>query len=331
MNAGHVERLLSDFALGTLVDFLIDQEGWLNRNFFLVTSSGKYFVKSVREEIKERLVYISTVEEFMRGGGVPAICMLPAANGQKHVEYDSRIYTVYPFVESDRSRQYGTDDYVRMGRLLGDIHRQSARGIPDLLYTRMLSLERSIPSAIKALKKYKSRIRSKGTLEELDRKTLEYIDLKLELASRLTSRDSIPCDTLVHGDYHQGNLFVDPQSREIIGICDWEKAEVGPRAYELAQSILHIHFRGKYEIGNALKNTKSYVEGYSSVFPINRKDFEQGLRFRLQHLILTQWLEYLLYVKCDCRLKQCVGTEKRRLTDLTEGDLAGELAMLFDY
>ncbi len=128
MNPRHLERLVSDFDLGKLVAISIDQEGLFNRNFFLVTSSGKYFIKAFRKEIKKHIVHIAGVEEFMRSHGVPAICMMTAVNGNKHVSYGSEVYAVYPFVESDRSHQYGKEEFKKMGAVLGLIHQKSHGG-----------------------------------------------------------------------------------------------------------------------------------------------------------------------------------------------------------
>jgi Ser/Thr protein kinase RdoA (MazF antagonist) len=326
----HLARLVSDFDLGTVVAISSDQEGLFNRNFFLVTSTGKYFIKAFREEIKQHIMHIAAVEVFMLSRGIPAICMLPAVNGNKHVSYGSEVYSVYPFVESDRSHQYGKQEFKKMGAMLGLIHKKGLEEIPDLLSRKALNLRRSVPWILNVLNKYKKNIIRKGQLENIDLETLEYIDLKLELIPQVADPILIPCDTLVHGDFHQGNLFLDKNTREIIGICDWEKAEMAPRAYELAQSILHIHFRGKYNVEEALHNAKSYIEGYLSILPISRKSFEKGLKLRLQHLLMTHWIEDFLFRKRDYRVMEYVDMETNRLTALTKRNLAEKIILLFD-
>lgn len=91
-------KLCEEFDLGDYKEQKENKEGVLNKNYVIVTSTGKFFVKSIREKRKADVLDIAAVETFMRDQGIPAICMLPTVSGQKYFKINDDVYTVYPFI-----------------------------------------------------------------------------------------------------------------------------------------------------------------------------------------------------------------------------------------
>ncbi len=320
MNSEHLNRLCADFKLETIESVTEVTEGILNKNYILQTNRGKYFIKEVRAKSKEMLPVTAQIEELMVERGIPAVCMLASVAGRKFVEYDGTAYSLYPFIESDRSHNYSLGDYRNMGVMLGKIHLAGNQNIPELLTPNKFR-EKSKEDEFRKIEEFKARILSKEKIDSIDKEFLEYIQLKLDLIPSLDMNPVLPSDTLTHGDYQAGNLLIHTKSREIIGVCDWEKAEMAPRAYELGRAILYISFTGDYTEEQGIASAKEIITGYNSVYPIAKEEFQAGLEIRLRRMVLTTWLEDHYYNLSDSRGNHFVSHETKLIRDFIQNGL----------
>ena len=83
-------------------------------------------------------------------------------------------------------------------------------------------------------------------------------------------------DTVIHGDFHPGNILFDPKTRKIVGICDWEKSQYGSRALDLLHTLIYTNFRNDYIYKNAMKNMRIMFKAYNNEFPISCPEIIQG-------------------------------------------------------
>ena len=131
----------------------------------------------------------------------------------------------------------------------------------------------------------------------------------------------IAYDTLIHGDYHTRNLFID-SSRSIIGICDWEQARMAPRAYEIARSVHYICFSSaseqnpeRYEIDDVLEHARKFIDGYREYFSDLEGRNYRGLRLRYRKLVCSSWIEEAYYEMNDPRSLIFVPHEMRLIRE----------------
>ena len=131
----------------------------MNRNFVFETDVASYFIKSLRDKCKNDAIFIGSVETLMHSRGIPAICALSSSTGRRYFEHESKVYMVYPFVESNRSHRYNENDMRSFGSMLGKIHRAGSRDITAELQTRIL--KKDWARRIEDLKKYKELLDSR--------------------------------------------------------------------------------------------------------------------------------------------------------------------------
>lgn len=332
MNEDHLTQLCADYKLGTPVDIDTDHEGVLNLNYILTTSTGRFFVKSVRDKKRSSLPYIAEVEEFMQSSGIPAICMLSTPGGKKFVTYGSEVYTVYPFVNSLRTHEYESDDFSRMGEMLGHIHKAGSGTLPDSVRTKQFP-ERSIELVVEKLRGYQQHIEAKSVKDETDIVFLAYIHRKLEMMDRTALITPLPLETLTHGDYHARNLLMDG-TRQIIGICDWEQASMNTRSYELARSLLYICFNGatdedpnEYDNAIATDFARAFLAGYSSMYPITQVELLHGIQLRWKRLVRSFWIEEQYYTNGDARSCKFVPHEMRLMQDFADEKIVNQITL----
>lgn len=323
MDPVHLETLCSTFDIGAPSEVRENHEGVLNRNFFLTTDRGRYFIKSLREKRKGDVSYIAVAETLMRSRGIPAICMLPTVSGSTYLEMDSFVYTVYPFIESDRSHQYSPDDFKSMGRMLASIHRAGSVDIPAGLREKRLNTKAE--NSVEQIASYKTILASKDILTDVDRVFLSYIGLKQRMAASLpAAMNPPPSDTFIHGDYHARNLLIDDH-RTIIGICDWEQARMAPRAYEIARSIQYLCFAGGstehseiYDVSRAVDSARSFIAGYQELYPIPDDEMRTGFELRFRKIIDSVWIEETYFSLNDPRPLIFIPHEMRLIREFGE-------------
>lgn len=312
MNPQHqnFQAVCKNFNIGIFQKYERLDEGVLNLNYKLYTDTGTYFTKGVRSKKHDSLEIIYRVEKLMKDAGIPAISMLTTQTGEYAVDVEGQKFTLYPFVESDRSHTYSMEDYYRMGEMLARIHKVTEKSIPTNLNLKSVKNNNTV-EIIETLNSYKERILAKNAQDETDALFLRYINLKLEILN--TMEDSLEIFShkthVLHGDYHAGNLLLDKDSREIIGICDWEKTESGSRAYEIARSALFLFENPVQEI----EQMRSYLQGYLSIYFISKEELIEGFTFRAKIMIKSKWMEDLYYNNGDTRSNKFVSNDIERM------------------
>ncbi len=310
MNPIHLQTLIQDFGFGQVIS-CVETEGVLNRNYVLTTTTGKYFIKSLREKMCEHVGYIATVESFMKDNGVRAVAMEKTVTGESFVVYDDSVYSVYPFIESDRRHVYTHSDIFALGAVLGGIHRVGSGAVPESLQTKRIK-HKDATKIGHILQAYKKLIIEKENKEPIDSVFLECIELKLALIDTVDSLPEPDSFVLGHGDFHERNVLFDAQTRTIIGVCDWEKAEMVSPSFELARSAIIIVFNRIIDHEHyMLQEMKAFIDGYRSVFPLTAQEFRDGVTRRIHGMVLSKWLEELHYTKQDYRADHFLEKEMR--------------------
>ncbi len=313
MDPVHLREICQAFDIGQAKRVTKDTEGALNINYFLETENGrKYFIKSVRGKQKSQIPYVAAVEKFFSERSIPAVCMLASASGALSLEIGDDVYTVYPYVENDSSLTYAAGNIEAMGTTLGAIHRAGSEAVPEVFLSRSFKPPVG-EEVIEKLTERRTLILEKETLDATDEQFLEYIDLKLSTIAEAGSFPSLPNDTLTHGDYHERNILFGASG--IAGICDWEKAMMEPRAYELARAIEIICFGMSSSRMHSEEQMRSlamrFLGSYAAVYPISMEELRAGLELRYSKILHSVWIEHQYYDLGDSRSNRFIQNEMR--------------------
>ncbi|HEY0948021.1 MAG TPA: phosphotransferase [Candidatus Paceibacterota bacterium] len=312
MDPVHLVQLCEEFGLGETIAIREDNTGALNKNYFLTTSTGEYFIKSVRKKQQSRIPYIAAAEKFFASDVIPALCMQANASGEVSLEIGNSVYTVYPYKPNAVIHTY-TQEHVRaMGILLGHIHLRGASEVPDLLLLNKLEIPKP-DNIIRELTERRAHIMRKDSQDAADEQFLDYIALKLDKVAASPEAPQLANDTLTHGDYHDRNILF--QGESIVGVCDWEKVILAPRSYEVARAIEIICFG----TGSAMTRSEDemqkmgseFLTAYNSVYPIEKEELKCGLSLRLYKLIHSVWIERQHYDLQDLRSDKFIPQEMR--------------------
>lgn len=303
MDPSHLQLLSKKFELGTVQGIEEDTQGVLNRNFLLTTSTGRYFIKSVRERRKSHIPHIAATETFFQEKGIPAVCMLRDTSGELSLETEGHIYTIYPYVPNDNTRIYTPENISAMGAMLGALHLAGSNDVPNLLTIENFATKGTL-EVIEKLTTYRDGILHKESQDAADVEFLTYINLKLSKLSQAVIPTTLPNDTLTHGDYHERNILFDGD-KGIIGICDWEKAQMAPRAYELARAVeiicLGFGSAAVHTVEEMHTAAVKFIDAYREKYPISKEEIQTGFDMRFQKIIHSVWIEHQHYDLKDFR------------------------------
>lgn len=313
-----IQKICTEFGVGNYISIEKDADGVLNDNYILNTTQGKYFIKSVREKAKDKLNMIYGVESLMKSKGIPAITMLKTKTGEIFVSIDTAIYTLYPFIENDKKSVYSVNEYFSIGEMLGKIHKIGRENMLASIQLKQFNKPSSEVLKEKLLK-YKNDIENKNTKDGTDVLFLKYINFKLSIISKV-DMVLLPNDNLIHGDYHTGNILMD-KNGVIIGVCDWEKTEYAPRAYELARSLIYNCFGEDHVLQNALAQSRSFIKGYLSQVSIEKKEIMDGCNMRVYHMAHSTWIEEKYYERHDDRANKFIQQEIDLLDSIVNKNL----------
>ncbi|MEK7641421.1 MAG: phosphotransferase [Patescibacteria group bacterium] len=322
-----IKRVCEQYGLGTYTSIDVVAEGVLNENYIITTDSGRYFVKSVREKSRTKIPEIYGIESWMKLKGIPAIAMRTTLQGEICVAGDHELYTLYEYVESDRSHAYSLEDYLNMGAMLGKIHIVGKEHPPISL--KIKEFGRPSPEIISdRLGNFRKLILDKTSPNETDGLMLEYIDFKLDVLQHIDSI-FLPNDTITHGDYQTGNIMIDSASRKIIGICDWEKTEFAPRSYEVARAIFYICFQQSTDLNQNLRAMKEFLKGYRTMCSIGAEELMRGIHMRIAKMAMSAWVEDMYYNQHSDRANHFITSEIRIMELAIKGNLYKELEANF--
>lgn len=326
-----ISKIISDaYGLDDIVSIEKVEEGVINHNYILASTKGKYFLKTNSIKIKEAVPYTYTAENFMSMKGVPAVTMLKTTDGQIYLEFEGMIYTLYPYIESDRGHNYLLEDYFRMGEMLAKIHVVGNKDIPQIFVERRGD-KRLKETSVEILQIWKDRIMAIEGRTEIDDMFLKDIEFKLRTVADFEDMQPAERDTLLHGDFQTGNILLDKNTREIIGVCDWEKAMYSFRAYEIARSIMYICFEDKsLNSENSYVTTKSFLQGYQSIYPISRKELIYGLRYRTYTTLLSSWIQNYYYNQGSDRANKFLSFEMTRMKIFTDSKNLEKIAAFLE-
>lgn len=278
------------------------EEGALSNNYIVESNGVQYFLKHHRHANPKLIKKIHKVENFFSEKGFPVILSLPNIHNELFTKFGNQYYGLLPFHKGDKLVRGKITGVVikRMAKLLADLHKTGNIGknifeIPELK-------PKSVEGFLEFLDLVESVLSSKTELAELDDLALKFIELKRRIAKDLKLKElslDLPNIYLVHGDFHEGNVFIDSNNK-ISALFDFEKTEMMPRAAELIRSIIFICFHGDFEEEN-YRNAEMFIKEYNSNYPLPKEELGKAIKAIYGSMVYNRWILEEAYLKNNSR------------------------------
>jgi Ser/Thr protein kinase RdoA (MazF antagonist) len=278
--------------LGTPVNILTGVKGATYSKYKLTTDKGTFFIKEYKNLSDKNLRYIHDVELFMIKNGIPAISPVNKI-GNLWIRIGDIAYKPYLFIENITHKQVSETNIFDIGILLAKLHKVGQNPEPESLkqYHKKLDSKEYIKNELDKISKSITLIENPESLQ-VKNALLDHIKYKMSLLANLDFGSYYELDTIVHGDFHSGNLMFDVHNQDkIIGICDWDRTMSGSHTTECIDAMMFFcFFRGK-SYTEEIKDAQKFIEGYRTILPISNYDIGQGLKAFLASLVMSCALE----------------------------------------
>jgi homoserine kinase type II len=229
-------RVLGCYHLGDLTAAWRSERGFVNDNWIVETTHGRYFLKRRHPSLcqPDMIRAQHALITWLRQGGFPAPALEPTVEGETLLLLDGQCYDVQVYIEGapyDHDRPAHLEEAaVTLGRyhtLVEGFAPAALCGLGDLYHPTILS----------------ANLASLAQAWEVDRDAdLSPIVSELaahaaDLATRFARHGTLP-QLVIHGDYYAGNLLFDGE--RVVGVLDYDKACWQPRVVELAEALIYF-------------------------------------------------------------------------------------------
>lgn len=289
------------------------RDGFLSDNYILTNGNKRYFLKQYRYEHDYKIKEIHRVKFFLSSAGVPIILPIKNKFGESFFNYEDKLYALFPFVNgsvianSVRSEKAN----ISAGKMLAKIHLVGRKGFPDVGEQAKGWDRAKFTTEVGLIEKELNKIKNKNEFDELvtksvgvkkrlvGRNKIEYADLSLESPQ------------LIHGDYHERNIFFD-ENDQVKYVFDLEKTAISPRVLELVRSVMLMFFADGFE-KDKFNDAHVYIEAYRDIFPVTKRELIKGFRAHFINSAHSLWVEKEHYLVGNTRVDSLLNSNLKIL------------------
>jgi len=281
-------QVLGCYPLGGLRTARRIKRGFVNDNWVVETTQGRYFVKRRHSHLRQLDLIRAQHDlmEWLRQAGFPAPAIVPTISSETFLVLDDEFYEIHGYIEGEPYDPERPTHLEEAAVMLGRYHTYVQGFSPQALCNLGALYSPTILSTTLA---------DLGDAWGLDlNPDLAQIAGRLEahaldLAARLAGLGTLP-HLVIHGDYYGGNLLFDGD--RIVGVVDYDKARWQPRVIELAEALIyftterpghlrHIVYSGTLDLGVV----HQFLVAYADMVSLSEPEIHA-----LPHLIRTIWL-----------------------------------------
>ena len=269
------DELLRRYGLGRPLDVQPAGGGLLNQNLIAVTAGGAYFLKGYRYVEPDPVAREHRVIAFAAAAGVPVAAPLAAPGGHTFLRVGGRQWAIFPRIADHQLRtpQLSPAHARAMGQVLGQIHTALA-GFPALEAARYpAKLLWDSGRAADEMREYEAAIAAFPAPTPFDQHALSSFAYRRTLLAAGVPPPAAFADLpaqMLHGDYHEGNLFFGPDGA-VSGVIDWELASSGPRALEIVRA-LDVALDATGDDPAATQRRRALLHASAAVAPLTRAE-----------------------------------------------------------
>ncbi len=298
-----------------------DVRGMSSANCVIADGDASYFLKVYNpKRFRERILEIHAAEEYFFHHGVPAIVPLKCLDGESVFEFEDRFYSLFPFVHGRvLDRLPNERGAASMGDMLARIHLAS-RTDDSLEVVRQMrgwDRERFLDDANALLLRLTHVVHP-----PVHPLALVMLRKKIALAETTALRFEdmgFRNDSILHGDYHYGNVFFD-RDDHVTHVFDFERVRRGARAAEVAEGIFlncfGMNLEGDDPITDShIRLAERFIAGYTQAYPMMHSEIAQGLWWYFYaQMVHDVWPLNEHYLAGDRRADRILAKRYDRLT-----------------
>ena len=344
--------VLAAYDLGELSAMVRDERGTVNTSYFIDTLKDgrrqRYFLRRYKPGIRhEEIVFEHALIQHLTVRGTCPVARVHATReGTTVLQRQGAFYAIFDYLlGDDRYTWVGPRCSARelraSGRLLAQFHSDLATFAPPG--------QRAEPKIIELLDVIDatwSECRARSTRTVFNRCVAAHFDAVRESIAETSdvlrrAADRLP-ETIIHSDYHPGNLKFEGQ--QVSGLVDFDWAKVDLRAFDVGLAVWYFcaSWEGRADGRLRLEDTRAFLDGYqqrllepaAEVAPLSAAELDvlphliQAGNLYVLYWSLRDYLgkpvdpqEYLIYLRHSVAFARWFNrpASRRRLASLLQG------------
>jgi Ser/Thr protein kinase RdoA (MazF antagonist) len=200
--------------------------------------AGRYVLRRYRDRrAVDTVVFEHTILDHLGGLGWPVAVPVAAGDGQRILEVEGRLYAVFPRLPGRRGVPERPREPRKLGRMLARLHRDLATcnyEAPETLFAPLLNVATTWGTGTHTVDELLATY-AEGSPEAAAECQRALDEVRAEVAGLDTSGMT---RTLIHGDWHAGNILY--SSGAVTGVLDFDFAHPDLRVADLAISATVI-------------------------------------------------------------------------------------------
>jgi homoserine kinase type II len=231
-----LRRVLAHYDLGELWNARRIERGFVNENWDLETTQGRYFLKRRHPDLRDPGVIGAqhTLVEHLRQAGFPAPTILPTTGGATLLVLGEELYEVQGYIEGTPYDHANPAHFQEAASMLGLYHILVQDFSPPALCDRG---ELYNPTILSTNLTNLAKAWRLGHDPELSLLLQQLATHATDLATRYAGHRVLP-HLVIHGDYYADNLLFEDD--HVVGVVDYDKARWQPRLVELAEALIYF-------------------------------------------------------------------------------------------
>ena len=275
-SAKDISTVLSNYNIGTLLEFNLMKSGYANRNYRIITDGGTYLLRICMEKKEEDILHEMKVLESLREVNFPAAYPLARNDGDYITLADIGRIVIYDFIE-------GKEPALN-SRSVGSVARASAQ-LNNYPKWRELRRKNALNMEL-----------CRSVIDSFGISTYDYPDIfdyfieETEMLSKPLS-EKLPVG-LIHGDIFPDNTIY--KGDELLAIVDFEEVCTDKLLIDVGVTINGFCFVDNRLVPELLE---TFLAEYGSVRPLSLKEHEL-LPFYIRwgaHAMIGWHLKHLLW------------------------------------
>jgi Ser/Thr protein kinase RdoA (MazF antagonist) len=310
------DEVLRRYALGALLDLEALSAGMLNQNLRAVTARGGYFLKGYRYSDPAPIAREHALLAFAVDRGVPAVAPLAAPGGATFLRAGGRFWAVFPLITDRQVEAAEVTPAMAesLGRTLGITHTALAQ-YPAIEAARFpLKMLWDSRQASDEIAWYEGEIARRPVLDPFDQHALASFSYRRTLLVGGVPPPAAFVDLpaqLLHGDYHERNVFFDAAGN-VSGVIDWELAARGPRAWEFIRT-LDFALPLPEDFASGGERLRAFLRGYAAVAPLTVEECQAMPELYWAARVHSLWIYEEHYRKGSARTDRLAMEDISRL------------------
>lgn len=287
MTGDEISDLLTYYALGDLLSCQRVERGYVNENWIIDTTTGRYFLKRRHPSLRDphRLNAQHVLVQHLNAAGFPAPAIIPTRDGSTFLDLDDEVYEIHSFIDGTIGDIRRPAHFAAAARTLGWYHTT----VEGFDHQDLHPKRRYGPSGLAQVVEQLVadwRGRTSPALDKLLGKLRAHVE---DLVFRFQECRQLP-ELVIHGDYYAENLIF--QGHVVAGVVDYDLARWSWRATELAEALIYFAAerpgRLKYIVYPGVLNLSAaqrFLAAYQEMINLSNAEIHA-----LPHLVRMIWL-----------------------------------------